>query len=111
MFSMVENSTDFDKILLGAIDEALIALGESSRQSIFFHIENEFKLNKNQIPLNLPRFQEGLEKIFGVGARFIEILIMKNLYSKIGRPMKMETSEQLEFINYVNAAKNSYLKK
>jgi alpha-L-arabinofuranosidase len=54
-------------------------------------------------------FQRGLETIFGTGARFIEILIMKNLHSGIGRPLVMEKSEQLEFIEYVNESKQSYL--
>ena len=61
-----------------AIDEALSSLGESVKQSIYFHIENKF-VARNEIPENIEDFQGGLEKIFGAGAQFIEILIMKNL--------------------------------
>jgi predicted RND superfamily exporter protein len=96
--------------LLIAIDEALSSLGESAKQSIYFHIETS-NVTRNKIPENIQEFQTGLEKIFGVGARFIEILIMKNLYAKIGQPLIMEKSEQLEFIEYVNTAKQSFLKK
>jgi hypothetical protein len=103
-------STAFDKFLLHVIDETLNSLGKSVRQSIYFHIENKFSINRNEIPGNLQEFQGGLEKIFGTGARFIEILIMKNLHSKIGLPFVMEKSEQLEFIEYVDAAKQSYLR-
>jgi hypothetical protein len=35
---------------------------------------------------------------------------MRNLHSKIGRPLMME-SEQLEFVEYVDAAKEGFLKK
>jgi hypothetical protein len=101
---------EFDKILVSAIDEALNSMGESIRQSIYFHIENKFKVTRNEIPENLEEFQGGLEKIFGAGAQFIEILIMKNLHSKIGLPLKME-SEQLEFVKYIGAAKEGFLKK
>ena len=101
---------DFDKLLLNAIDEALTSLGESVKQSIYFHIENKFCVARNDIPESLQDFQGGLEKIFGTGAQFIEILIMKNLHSRIGLPLKME-NEQLEFVKYVDAAKESYLKK
>ena len=100
---------DFDKILLNAIDEALNSLGESVKQSIYFHIENKFCVARNDIPESLQDFQGGLEKIFGTGAQFIEILIMKNLHSRIGLPLKME-NEQLEFVKYVDAAKESFLK-
>lgn len=97
--------------MLSAIDEALNSLGESVKQSIYFHIENKFSVTRNEIPGNLIEFQGGLEKIFGTGARFIEILIMKNLHSKIGFPLVMKKSEQLEFVKYVDAAKEGFLKK
>ena len=100
----------FDKLLVNAIDEALNSLGESVKQSIYFHIENKFNVARNEIPENLEEFQVGLERIFGKGARFIEILIMKNLHLKIGLPVMMD-SKQLEFIEYVGVAKKGFLKK
>jgi hypothetical protein len=103
-------TSKFDKLLVGAIDEALNSLGESVKQSIYFHIERKFNVARNEIPENLEEFQGGLEKIFGTGARFIEILIMKNLHSKIGLPLKMD-SKQLEFVEYVGVAKKGFLKK
>jgi hypothetical protein len=108
--TLATKSQEFDKLLLSAIDEALNSLGESVKQSIYFHIENKFSVARNAIPENLVEFQGGLEKIFGTGARFIEILIMKNLHSKIGLPLLME-SKQLEFVKYVDAAKEGFLKK
>lgn len=101
----------FDDLLLNSIDEALTSLGESVKQSIYFHIENKFAVPRKNIPDNLSQFQAGLEKIFGTGARFIEILIMKNLHSRIGLPLEMNKSCELEFAAYVAAAEQSYLKK
>ena len=103
-------TNDFDKLLGSAIDEALNSLGESVKQSIYFHIEHNFKVPKDKISYNLVEFQGGLEKIFGAGAQYIEILIMKNLHSKIGLPLKMK-SKQLEFVEYVGAVKDCFLKK
>jgi hypothetical protein len=102
--------SEFDKLLVSAIDEALSSLGESVRKSIYFHMENQFKVERKQIPQNLSEFQGGLEKIFGAGARFIEIQIMKNLHRKIGLPLKME-SGQFEFVEYVGVAKRGFLEK
>ena len=107
---MTVKDKKFDTLLIGAIDESLTSLGESAKQSIYFHIEKKFGVSSNSIPENLEEFQAGLEKIFGVGARFIEILIMKNLYTKIGVPPEMSTDCKLEFVEYVAAAKRSYLK-
>ena len=107
---MTVKDRKFDILLLSVIDEALTSLGESAKQSIYFHIEKKFGVPSNSIPGNLEEFQAGLEKIFGVGARFIEILIMKNLHAKIGVPLEMNKDCQLEFVEYVAAAKRSYLK-
>jgi len=103
-------SPEFNKLLQDAIDEALVSLGESVKQAIYFHIKVKFKVPKDNICENLEEFQLGLEKIFGAGARFIEILIMKNLHTKIGLPLDINSSE-LEFVKYVNAAEQSYLGK
>ena len=101
---------DFDELLLSAIDDALNSLGESVKQSIYFHIEDKFNIKRHEIPKNLKKFQTSLEKILGQGARFIEILIMKHLHSKIGLSLQSENNE-LEFIKYVNEAKLRYSKK
>jgi hypothetical protein len=101
----------FDAQLLSSIDEALNSLGESVKQSIYFHIEDKFSVARKDIPENLEEFQTGLEKIFGVGARFIEILIMKDLHTRIGLPLDMDNDCKFEFIEYVAAAERRYRKK
>jgi hypothetical protein len=100
----------FDELLLEAIDEALASLGDSVRQAIYFHLENKFKIAKKEIPYHLEDFAGGLEKIFGLGARFLEILIMKNLYGKIGQPLEWNESRELSFVEYVTAARQSFLR-
>lgn len=74
----------FNKILLAAIDEALSSLGESVKTSIYFHLEETFNIKRWEIPLRINDFSNALEKIFGIGARHLEILFMKNLHAKIG---------------------------
>jgi hypothetical protein len=102
-------STAFDTLLLQAIDETLNSLGKSVGQSIYFHIENTLSVARTEIPQNLKKFQEGLEKIFGSGSGFIEVLIMKNLQTKIEGSLAMTKRQQLEFIEYVDATKKSYV--
>lgn len=98
---------NFDEILLKAIDEAFFSLGESVRQSIYFHLEEQFQIKRKQIPKHLKKFQTAIEKIFGSGARFLEILIMKNLYLKVGGSVQVDC---VDFISYVNEVKQSYVK-
>jgi hypothetical protein len=102
---------DFEKLLLEAIDEGLSSLGESSKQAIYYHLEKSFNLKKQEIPYSIEAFTGAIEKIFGLGANFLEILIMKRLYEKMGRNFKLRTSKNLEFIEYITAARQSFLKK
>jgi len=108
VLKIAAKSKDFDKLLIMSIDEALLSLGESARQSIYFHIEKQFNMSRDEIPRDLEHFQIALEKIFGIGSRYIEILIMKNLYSKIGRSLHIEDNKYLEFIKYVEAARQNF---
>ncbi len=106
--NMAIRTRDFDKLLQGSIDDALLSLGESASQSIYLYFENNFHVNREAIPGELERFQAALENIFGLGARFIEILIMRILYSKVGQPLDLDNKEELEFIKYIDAARKCF---
>lgn len=99
---------DFEKLLLEAVDEELTTLGESSKQALYFHLEQGFRIKKHDIPYKTEAFADAIEKIFGMGADFLEILIMKRLYAKIGHRVKLNTSENLTFTEYIVAAKRSF---
>lgn len=100
----------FESLLLEAVDEALASLGDSAKQAIYFHLESKFRIERNEIPRRVEDFADGLEKIFGVGAQFLEILIMKRLHERIGQPLQWDKSRELIFAEYVAAARRSFLK-
>lgn len=95
--------TNFKKILLVAVEEGISSLGNSPKQSIFFHLEVSFKITKDSIPANLTEFARALEKIFGPGAYYLEKLIVKHLYEKLG--LRFEEEEMWDFLDYVDNAK------
>jgi hypothetical protein len=96
---------NFQKTLLTAVEEGLSTLGDSSKQAILFHLENSFKIKREEIPTNLTEFKKALEKIFGPGSPYIEKLILKRLHDKL--KLEFENSENLDFLNSVkNARKN-----
>lgn len=73
---------EFEKLLVEAIDESLSALGESPKQAILFHLENTFKIKKQEISNNIDGFDDALKKTFGLGANFLETLIINKLCKK-----------------------------
>ena len=100
----------FDKLLIEAIDEVFSTLGDSAKQSIYFHLRTKFSVAKNDIPEHIEDFENGLGKIFGTGSKFLEILIMKKLYEKVGQTLELNESTNLVFVDYVAAAKRRFSK-
>lgn len=92
-------ANNFSKILLSAVEESLSSLGDSPKQAIFFHLEASFKIKKENIPANLTEFAKALEGIFGPGASYLEKLIIKRLYEKLG--LDFEDAECLDFLECV----------
>jgi hypothetical protein len=101
-----ENKTKFEEKLLEAIDEGLSFLGESPKQALYFHLEKTLKMNRLDIPYRIDEFTDAIEKIFGAGAKILEIQIMKCLFKKIGYKIKYYPKQKsLTFNDYIAAVK------
>lgn len=102
---------NFEKLLMEAVDEGLSSVGESPRRAIYFHLERSFDIKKEEIPKKVEVFEDAIEKIFGFGADFLEILIMKRLFEKIGGAFELKEASDFAFSEYVNMAKQHLLNK
>ena len=99
----------FNRLLLEAVDEALASLGEASKQSIYFHLERKFRVKKPEIPEKIDECAQALEKIFGSGAYFIEVLIIKHIHEKTGSVVEWSESVPFAFSKYVAMVKVRFL--
>jgi hypothetical protein len=81
-----ENS--FELILFEAVDEGLSILGESVKLAIYFHVEKEQSIEKEEIPQKIGEFSSAIGKLFGPGARVIENIILQKLCEKLGLDYK-----------------------
>jgi len=77
------NRDDFNLALLEAVDEGFLALGESVRQAIYWHLENRFSIKRSEIPNKLKEFMEALRNMFGAGAEILLKVIIKRFYMKL----------------------------
>jgi len=90
---------EFNRFLLAAVEESLAALGDSSKEAIFYHLETSFNLKKEGIPSNINDFAKALERIFGPGADYLEKLIEQRLYAKLGLSPDLERNDFLSSVN------------
>jgi len=96
----------FEEVLLEAIDEGLSCLGESEKRTIYFYLKKKYMISKRDIPVRIEEFTEAIEDIFGMGAKLLEIKIMKNLFTKMGYSFPyLHTQEGLEFAKYIDSAR------
>ena len=96
----------FEELLLEAIDEGFSWLGESEKMAIYFYLEIKYKIRKRDIPVRIEDFTEAIEDTFGLGAKLLEIRIMKNLFIKMGYSFPyLHAQEGLEFTKYIEAAR------
>ncbi len=74
----------FNDLLLEAVDDSLSILSKTVKIALYNHLENNFQIKKEDIPVKIGAFSNALEGIFGeIGSRHIEILIMKKLFEKL----------------------------
>ena len=59
----------FNKLLVEAIDDALTTLGEPVKNTFTNIYENDFDLNKDEIPKKIDEFSFIIHNIFGLGAQ------------------------------------------
>jgi hypothetical protein len=107
----------FDGYLIEAIDEALTSLGTPVRNTVFFQLENNFNIPKNEIPCQIEKFSDIMHKVFGLGASRLEIKFMRNLHSKIkvnvelceyDWPLSKWIINDISFKEYVCNARKNY---
>jgi hypothetical protein len=108
----IASESPFSDVLLEAIEDAFASLGDSANTTIFFHLENSMGLKKSEIPFNIDAFQCALEKIFGVGARYLEIMFLANLHQKLRAKYHWNLPQgflpDLTFQEYVNLTRRSF---
>ncbi len=73
-----------DEIILETIERGFDALGESPKQAIWFCLEEKFGFNPKKVPKNIAAFQEALQKIFGLGYDFLDVLFRQYLHEATG---------------------------
>lgn len=107
----------FDQFLIEAINEALSSLGEPVKNTVYLHLQNDFGIEKSEIPSKIEEFSDILHKIFGLGASRLEIKFMKNLNSKIKvniqwpeyeYPLSKWIIMEVSFIEYVYNMRKNY---
>ena len=91
----------YDKFVLAAIDDCFSSFGDSAKQAIYLHLKEHHNIDRTEIPAKIGDFAEALEESYGVGAKLIEIEIMKIIHRKAPHFKHSPDTENLSFSSYV----------
>jgi len=85
-----------------AVQEGLNSISPSVSNVVFFYLKKNASIRFDEYIVKPEALEEGLEKIFGLGAKVIEKKILEVLYVKLEVPRKIE--DDFEFAEEVKNA-------
>jgi hypothetical protein len=91
----------FEGIVFAAIEDCFSSLGTSAKQAIYLHLKEHHNIDRTEFPSKIRDFAEALEESYGIGAKLIEIEIMKNIRRKAPDFKFFPTEKDLSFVDYV----------
>ena len=96
-----------DDLLLKVVDATMKhVFTEAGTKVVYSYLGNSTHLKREEIAEKPAVFSAGLERLLGSGAPVIEILILKNLYRKLG--LKFEEKKGYEFSDYVRELRKRF---
>jgi len=100
----------FEELLIAAVDEVFLSLGDSCRQAIYFRLMDSYDIDKQEIPYRIGDFVNAVEQIFGPGAKVIEIRIMQALYGMVQGFRCFPERDELSLKDYIESLRYSLLR-
>jgi len=88
---------------LFSVDEVLDILGETSKRTIYYHLETTFSLPREAIPERPEVLAHALEVMLGKGGVLLQRMILTRYYEKMGLPF--EEHRGFTFADYVRQAR------
>ncbi len=103
----VSKQVNVDQVLVGAIDEALMVIGEPAKKILYFHIENKYLLKPEDIPKKPELFNLALKSLLGAGGVYVEALILKKVCKEFG--VEYDTLKDAQFEEAIRAIRQTAL--
>ena len=99
----IKSEDKFNKTIIDAVDHSFSAFSNLDKQQIYFSLENNFKITKKEIPCKIEAFTNALEKMFGAGAKVIEIKIVEAIHDKVKGFKFFPTKNDISFEEYISS--------
>lgn len=95
----------FERTLLEAIDESFSFFMESRKEDIYTNLEGNYGLERKNIPYKIEHFSNALHQCFGIGAKIIEMNIIKALFERNKNFVFCPKKRDIVFYEYAKGLK------
>ncbi|MGQ9564974.1 MAG: hypothetical protein ACUVT5_00300 [Candidatus Bathyarchaeales archaeon] len=103
----MKKENNFDKLLLKTIDTSLKEIfTETAASAIYAFLENNYTLNREELPEKIDVFEEGLRRFLSTGAFTVERVILEKLYSAL--ECKYKLNGETDFKSSIMQLRNSF---
>ncbi len=103
----ISKQVNVDQVLVGAIDEALMVIGEPAKKILYYHIENKYLLKPEDIPKKPELFTLALKSLLGAGGAYVESLILKKVCKEFG--VEYESVKNTQFDEAIRVIRQTAL--
>jgi hypothetical protein len=103
-----QTENQLDKTIFEAVDDSLTSFGESVKQVVYYQLESNYHVKKQDIPRRIEEFVTAVEGIFGVGARLIEMKILETIYARTSGFTYFPEGQDLVFKDYVRSVRSFF---
>lgn len=101
-----KTTEEFHLVVSKAVDEGLLVLGASVKDSMYYYLEKNRQVRREEIPSKITAFHEALESLLGAGAKVLERLIAERLYSRLNLIFEERENWTLgDYVRYAQKAK------
>jgi hypothetical protein len=91
----------FSTAISEAVEESFSSFSNLDKEAAYLHLENAFKIKKQEIPCKIEDFSDAIEQMFGVGAKLVEIRIIEALHNRIRAFVFLPNKGDVDFKEYV----------
>ena len=93
----------FKVAIIETVDDIFSSFRNIDKDAVYRHLENTFRIKKQEIPFKIEGFTDAIEQIFGVGAKLIEIRIIETLHRRIPEFVFFPKKGDIDFKEYVTS--------
>lgn len=93
----------FNRMVLEAIDEGLMRIGDGIKEALYYHVEKKYRIKRGEVPRRLKAFHRALVGLLGAGAKVVETQIYLSLCDRLGLSLEEDADDSL--VGFVSSAR------